>query len=204
MVKRLLSVAIAGALLAGCGESDDEATDQAKAPKQEQTSSTTTATDTTPAPESTTTTGPATTEPDVPDEPAEPTQQEIAIKYSKRIRKFNKKYRAQGKALVKGFKRAQTPEQLIAVSKKYKRYLNRAAHTLAVMKPPRLIRPYHHRFIVIVRRTNGHMSIGIGSIKQRSITKLRRFETLIDRDIKKGDKAAETIDNRMEKVLLDG
>jgi len=126
-----------------------------------------------------------------------PTLTDVAIDYQRRVDRFARKYRSQRRTLIKWFKAAKTPAAYIVVAKKYKRYLNRSAHSLSKMKPPRPIRRYHHRLIVIIRRLNGHMSIAIGAVKQLNLRKLNRFETLIDRDIDKGDKAAKTIDDRL-------
>jgi hypothetical protein len=133
-------------------------------------------------------------------QPAGPSQADLALDYQRRVERFSKKYRSQRKTLIHGFKNAKTPAAYIAVAKKYKRYLNRSAHSLAVMKPPRPVRRYHQRLIVIIRRLNGHMSIAIGGVKQLNLQKLNRFDMLINRDIEKGDKAAKTIDRRMREL----
>jgi hypothetical protein len=167
-----------GALVAGCGGDDSERKAEIEAPVQKRATSATTSLH----------------------KPG-PTLADVAIDYQKRVERFAKKYRSQRKTLIKGFKNAKTPAAYITVAKKYKRYLNRSAHTLSVMKPPRPVGRYHRRLIVIIRRLNGHMSIAIGGVKQLNLRKLRRVEVLVDRDIDKGGKAAETIDDRMRELI---
>ena len=72
------------------------------------------------------------------------------------------------------------------------------------MKPPRTVRPYHRRLIVIIRRLNGHLSIAIGAVKQHNLSKFRRFQTVVNRDLDKGEKAGVTIDNRLVKLIENG
>ena len=182
---------VAGALLAGCG-GDDE-----KGRLSEAARATTTTTAPKPPPPS---------EPDVTQkaEPSGPTQAEIGIDYRIRIDRFIKHYRGQRKSLIKRLKAAQTPGAFIAACKKYKRYLNKTAHTLSVMKPPRAVRSYHHRLIVIIRRFNGHMSIAIGAVEQHNLPKFRRFQTVADRDYDKAEKAGVTIDKRLAQLIENG
>jgi hypothetical protein len=191
---------ILGSLLVACGEDDDKKQTEPVAKAIESMKTT--------PPETGEQTPPAPTEPDVPDGPspeeiAEQEEFERALDYSKRVKKFNQKYRSQNKTLEREIKRATSPAGFIAAAKKYKRYLNRTAHTLRKMKPPPQVRTYHHRMVTLVRRANGHVSIVIGGVRQLNLEKIRKFETLFNRDVVKIEKATDTINTRMRRLYKD-
>src|SRR3954447_19844724 len=82
-----------------------------------------------------------------PAQPKGPSQIELAIVYRAKLYKLDKKFDREERRLSARFKHATTPASYIRACRIFKGELNKLAHRLSVLMPPRRVREYHRRDI---------------------------------------------------------